>query len=122
MFEVTVTTTISASHHLRGYNGKCENAHGHNYKVQATVRTDKIDNTGLALDFGVLRERLNQVAGKFDHTDLNQTEEFRELNPSSENLARVIYKQLKASIKEIHVTLVSTRVCETEGSCVVYYE
>ena len=122
MYEVTVTTTISASHHLRGYNGKCENAHGHNYKLEATVRTDKIDNTGLALDFGVLRQRLNQVTDKFDHTDLNKTDEFKEINPSSENLARVIYKQLQTTIKEIHVQLISVRVCETEGSCVIYYE
>lgn len=122
MYEVTVTTTISASHHLRGYNGKCENAHGHNYKVEATVRTDKLDRTGLALDFSVLRERLNQVTGKFDHTDLNQAPDFKKLNPSSENLARLIYNQLKSKIKEIHVELVSVRVCETEGSCVVYYE
>ncbi len=122
MYEVTVTTTISASHHLRGYNGKCENAHGHNYKLEATVRTDKIDNTGLALDFGVLRERLNEVTDKFDHTDLNKTDEFKEINPSSENVARVIYKQLQTTIKEIHVQLISVRVCETEGSCVIYYE
>ncbi len=122
MYEVTVTTTISASHHLRGYRGKCENVHGHNYKVEATVRADDLDGIGLALDFGVLRQRLNAVADRFDHCDLNETEEFADLNPSSENLTRVIYHLLAESIADLPVAIHQVRIRETEGAFVTFRE
>lgn len=120
MYEVTVTATISASHHLRGYRGKCENVHGHNYKVEATVRAGQLDQTGLALDFGVLRGHLKEVSERLDHRDLNQLEEFRDCNPSSENLARVIFEKLAESLRGLPVELRHVRVWETEGSCVTY--
>ena len=122
MYEVTVSATISASHHLRGYSGKCENVHGHNYKVEATIRADDLDGIGLALDFGILRQRLNAVADRFDHRDLNETEEFADLNPSSENLARVIYHLLAESIADLPVAMHQIRLQETEGSFVTFRE
>jgi len=122
MFDVTVTTTISASHHLRGYKGKCENPHGHNYRVEATVTGETQDKCGLALDFGVLRERLRDVSARFDHTDLNTCPEFAEINPSSENLARVIFKGLAERISDLEVQVKQVRIWETEGSYVTYYE
>jgi 6-pyruvoyltetrahydropterin/6-carboxytetrahydropterin synthase len=122
MFEVSVTTVISASHHLRGYQGKCEKVHGHNYKVEATVGTEIQDETGLALDFGVLKKHLNDVAGKFDHTDLNEHEEFRERNPSSENMAMIIYKGLQVALDDLPVKVIRVKVWETEGSNVTYHE
>ena len=122
MFDVTVTTTISASHHLRGYKGKCENPHGHNYRVEATVTGETQDKCGLALDFGVLRERLRDVSARFDHTDLNRHEEFAKLNPSSENLARVVYRGLKSSMQSLPVEVVRVSVWESEGSYVTYRE
>lgn len=120
VYEVTVTTNVSASHHLRGYKGKCENVHGHNYKVQATVEGDDLDGTGLALDFGILKGHLKLVADRFDHQDLNSCEEFHQLNPSSENLARVIFDQLTAQLGDLPVRLTSVRVWETEGNSVAY--
>jgi 6-pyruvoyltetrahydropterin/6-carboxytetrahydropterin synthase len=122
MYEVTATLTISASHHLRGYQGKCENVHGHNYKIEATVAAEKLDGTGLAVDFKVLKEHMHKVAGKFDHSDLNQHEEFSKLNPSSENLAQVIYSGLKKSLADLPVKLVRVGVWESEGSYVTYRE
>jgi 6-pyruvoyltetrahydropterin/6-carboxytetrahydropterin synthase len=122
MYEVTATMVISASHHLRGYQGKCENVHGHNYKIEATVAAADLDGTGLAVDFKVLKEHMDKVAGKFDHTDLNRHEEFLKLNPSSENLARVIYSGLKKSLAELPVEVVRVSVWESEGSYVTYRE
>jgi len=120
VYEVTVTANLSASHHLRGYKGKCENVHGHNYKVQATVVGDELDGTGLALDFGVLKGCLKQVTERFDHGDLNACEEFAALNPSSENLARVIYDALTGLLEDQPVRLASVCVWETEGNSVTY--
>ena len=122
MYEVTATMMISASHHLRGYQGKCENVHGHNYRIEATVAAGELDGTGLAVDFKVLKEHMDKVAGKFDHTDLNRHEEFSNLNPSSENLARVIYSGLKKSLADLPVEVVRVSVWESEGSYVTYRE
>jgi len=120
MYEVTVSETISASHHLRGYRGKCENVHGHNYRVEATARADGLDTTGLSLDFGVLRGHLREVAARFDHRDLNACDEFAGCNPSSENLARAFYELLAARLAGLPVRLHEVRVWETEGSSVAY--
>jgi 6-pyruvoyltetrahydropterin/6-carboxytetrahydropterin synthase len=120
MYEVTVTANISASHHLRGYQGKCENVHGHNYRVQATVRTEKLNEIGLALDFGDLRKELKSIAEHFDHHDLNQTPEFSEINPSSENISRVIFDLMAQKIDRPGLSVYQVRVWETEGSFVTY--
>ena len=120
MYEITVHTVISASHHLRNYTGKCENPHGHNWKIEATVRCAALDHVGLAMDFGVLRQHLTEVCEEFDHTDLNSHEAFLTQNPSSENLARVIFMRLKTALVQAPVTVERIRVFETEGSAASY--
>ena len=116
MYEVSATMVISASHHLRGYQGKCENVHGHNYKIEATVAAKDLDGTGLAVDFKVLKEHLQKVAGKFDHTDLNQHEEFKQVNPSSENLARIVFKRMLTAVLD----RMPDYRCDPEGT--VHYD
>ncbi len=122
MYEVTVTMVVSASHHLRGYQGSCENVHGHNYKIQATVGAEELDETGLALDFRQLRTYLAKVAGKYDHSDLNQHPEFAEINPSSENMARIIYHGLDGCLRDHSEQVLRVSVWESEGSFVTYHE
>jgi len=119
-YEITVTTSVAASHRLRGYRGKCEQLHGHNYRVEATVATAKLDAIGLAVDFKVLKERLHRVVDRFDHTDLNACAEFCEVNPSSENMARVICEGLQAATDDLGVRVARVRVYETEGNCATY--
>ncbi len=120
MYEVTVTDHISASHHLRGYRGKCENVHGHNYRVEATASATALDERGLAIDFGDLRGRLRRVVERFDHRDLNALPAFADCNPSSENLARILFQQLAAELTDLDVRLDSIRVWETEGNFITY--
>jgi 6-pyruvoyltetrahydropterin/6-carboxytetrahydropterin synthase len=120
MYEITVHTVISASHHLRNYSGKCENPHGHNWKIEASVRRADLDQLGLVMDFGLLRRRLVEVCEEFDHTDLNSHEAFLSQNPSSENLARVIFFRLKTALAQAPVMLAQIRVWETEGSAASY--
>lgn len=122
MYEVTVQTTIASAHHLRGYEGKCENVHGHNYRVEATVHAAGLDRLGLAIDFKQLQRLLGEAAGCFDHRDLNQCQEFAEENPSSENLARVIFNRLRAEVEGLPVRLVKVRVWESGGSSVAYWQ
>ncbi|HET7101054.1 MAG TPA: 6-carboxytetrahydropterin synthase QueD, partial [Terriglobia bacterium] len=87
MFEVSVEYSFAAGHALRGYKGKCENVHGHNYKVRVTVEGEKLNSIGLLMDFSDLRAALKELAGRFDHHFLNEVEPFTETNPSAENLA-----------------------------------
>ena len=93
MFEVRVTADFAAAHFLKDYNGKCENLHGHNYKVYAHVRGNKLNEGGMLLDFTKLKSALRLVCKKLDHTNLNDLDYF-EQNPSAERIAKFIYEQI----------------------------
>jgi len=93
MYEVTVESGFSSGHYLRNYQGKCENPHGHNYKVRLTLRGSSLDATGLLLDFKLLKQVMRPVIDRIDHQMLNDLEPFIELNPSAENIARHIFDQ-----------------------------
>jgi len=94
MFEVAVEETFAAGHALRGYRGKCENVHGHNYRVRVVVEGEKLDSAGLLFDFAELRRRMKEVIDALDHRFLNDLPPFTEVNPSAENIARYFYEQL----------------------------
>ncbi|MBR0487927.1 MAG: 6-carboxytetrahydropterin synthase QueD [Treponema sp.] len=93
MFEVRVEDDFAAAHFLRDYHGKCENLHGHNYKVYVHVRGSKLDEGGMLLDFTYLKKALKEVLAKIDHTNLNDLPEFDQ-NPSAERIAMWIYSHL----------------------------
>ena len=93
MFEVRVTADFAAAHFLKDYNGKCENLHGHNYKVDAHVRGNKLNEGGMLLDFTKLKSALRLVCKNLDHTNLNDFDYF-EQNPSAERIAKYIYEQI----------------------------
>jgi len=122
MYELTVTASLAAAHHLRGYQGKCENVHGHNYRVEATVAATSLNKTGLAMDFQDLKRHLKAVVERFDHTDLNEAAEFQELNPSCEVLSRVLYQDLARAVQGTGVRVLRMRVWETDTACVTYHE
>ena len=91
MYRITVEDNFSSAHRLREYEGKCSSLHGHNWKVQLTVRSDKLDERGITLDFGKLKKFLASLLSRFDHTDLNQVEPFDRINPTAENIARTVF-------------------------------
>ncbi len=122
MYEISVETDFDAAHALRGYQGKCENLHGHRFKVAATIHAGKLNNIGLAYDFTVLKKQLNGIIGRFDHTSLNETPPFDKMNPSSENIARTIYEQMKARLAGEPVSLVKVEVWESPTSRAEYRE
>src|ERR1700734_2732946 len=88
MYEVTVEAGFSSGHYLRNYRGKCENPHGHNYKVQVTLAGAELDVAGLLLDFKLLKQVLRPVIDRIDHQMLNDLEPFTVINPSAENIAK----------------------------------
>ncbi len=100
MFEVSVDETFSAGHALRGYKGKCENPHGHNYKVRVTLEGPALDSIGLLFDFVHLKQVLHGVIGGMDHKYLNDQAPFDAINPSAENIAKFIYDQGSLGMRE----------------------
>jgi len=121
MYEILIKTEFASAHNLRNYNGACEALHGHNWKIDIAVETKDLDETGLAVDFNVLKKKSNDIMSDLDHIYLNEHEAFREVNPSSENIARYIYNRLsedlagKAKIKKV-------TVWETDSAAASYYE
>ncbi|MDR1039803.1 MAG: 6-carboxytetrahydropterin synthase QueD [Deltaproteobacteria bacterium] len=100
MYELKVTNHFAAAHNLRDFHGKCENLHGHNWFVEARVRADGLDSTGLVMDFAVLKRLLNGVLDLIDHKYLNELEYFKVTNPTSENIARFIFDRLAPDVRE----------------------
>ncbi|MDR2386389.1 MAG: 6-carboxytetrahydropterin synthase QueD, partial [Deltaproteobacteria bacterium] len=90
MYELKVTSHFAAAHNLREFYGRCENLHGHNWFVEAVVRAKELDKIGLAMDFGVIKKNLKAVLEQLDHQYLNEKDEFKVHNPSSENIAKFI--------------------------------
>ncbi len=120
MFELTVREEFSAAHQLRGYEGACEKLHGHNWKVEVTVRGERLNEIGILLDFKELRKALREVLAELDHRNLNELPAFTRENPSSENLARFIFEKLAARLASYPVKVYRVTVCETDRACASY--
>ena len=121
MFEVTIEESFAAGHALRNYHGKCENVHGHNYRCELTVEGLEVDNTGLLVDFVLLKRMLLGVIDRLDHQWLNDYPPFDVLNPSAENIAKYIYDEVGKGIGETNgVRIRSVRLWETDTSSATY--
>lgn len=118
MFEICVEHTFAAGHALRNYHGKCENVHGHNYRVQVGIEGLELDENGLLYDFIELKERLRATSDYLDHQFINDLKPFDEINPSAENLAKFFWDEIQRDLKTASVSYV--RVWETETSCATY--
>jgi 6-pyruvoyltetrahydropterin/6-carboxytetrahydropterin synthase len=123
MFEVHVDETFSAGHALRGYKGKCENPHGHNYKVRIVLEGDGLDSTGLLYDFTNLKRILRDIIGGVDHKYLNDQAPFDAINPSAENLAKYFYDEMARQMNgpSAGARLARVTVWETDTSSATYW-
>ncbi len=125
MYEVTVEDTFAAGHYLRNYKGKCENPHGHNYKVRITLAGAELDKAGLLLDFKDLREVIRRSIERLDHQMMNDIEPFTVLNPSAENLAKHFFDEANARLLRVtdgRVRVKDVTVFETETTTARYSE
>jgi 6-pyruvoyltetrahydropterin/6-carboxytetrahydropterin synthase len=118
MFEIFVEHTFAAGHALRNYHGKCENVHGHNYRVQVGVTGSKLDENGLLFDFAELKKKLRATSEYLDHQFINDLKPFDEINPSAENIAKFFCDEIQRDLAGTKVAYV--RVWETDTSCAVY--
>jgi 6-pyruvoyltetrahydropterin/6-carboxytetrahydropterin synthase len=123
MFEVTVEQTFAAGHALRHYKGKCENVHGHNYRVQVTAEGEQLNSIGLLVDFVELKRVVRQIVDRLDHQFMNDLEPFRVVNPSAENVAKYFYDEIVRILnlsEEVPVRISQVKVWETDTSVAVY--
>lgn len=121
MFDIFIDTHFAGAHHLREYPGNCEKPHGHNWKVQVTVRATELDELGMGIDFKVLKQKVNAVVDELDHRDLNEHPAFVNQNPSSENISVFLFDQLQEPLRHDRYQLYSVTVRETDSSGLTYY-
>ncbi len=122
MFEITVDETFSSGHALRGYRGKCENPHGHNYRVRVRLAGKELNGIGLLYDFKDLKTMIRRETGRLDHQYLNDLEPFQEINPSAENLARVLFERISGHLDSAGggIAVKSVTVYETDTTAAKY--
>src|SRR6201991_5282663 len=125
MYEVTVEREFSSGHYLRNYRGKCENPHGHNYKVFVTLVGKELDEAGLLLDFKLLKQVMRPVVDRLDHQMINDLEPFTTVNPSAENLSKYFFDETNRQLHEMTGGRVHGKDCtiyETDTTTATYYE
>lgn len=124
MYTLTVEDGFAAAHQLRGYKGKCENLHGHNWRVELSVTGMSLNDTGLVMDFGDLKRILREIIGLVDHTNLNELAPFEAANPSSENLAAFFFAEAKKRLERLSdsVKMLSVTVWESATAHCTYTE
>jgi len=118
MYRVSVYGHFSSAHFLNNYYGKCENLHGHNYKVQIKLQGTKLQENYIFYDFSDLKKKLNNLLDTLDHQNLNHLEFFKTRNPTSEMIAYYIFQELKKQMPELYLV----RVWETENQYAEYSE
>ena len=133
MYELTIISDFASAHNLRGYEGECENLHGHNWKVEVTVESKRLNKIGLAVDFKALKKILNNILEKLDHKYLNDIPPFNKENPSSENIARYIYQEFEKALSNPPIPplqrggkgglkVAKVKVWESDNAAATYYE
>ncbi len=120
MFELKVIDHFAAAHQLKMVAEKCENLHGHNWKVEVYVAGETLNTAGVLVDFGEVKDQLTEIMLTLDHKFLNELEMFKEDNPSSENIARYIATALSAGLKEDQINVSRVTVWESENASATY--
>ncbi len=122
MYEVTIIKSFSAAHLLAEIGGKCEELHGHNFKVEITVGAPDLNSEGILIDFRLVKKWLKDILDQMDHQHLNELPCFQGENPSSENIAHYIYTAIQPMAKTQNVKVLHVKVWESENSAVTYRE
>jgi 6-pyruvoyltetrahydropterin/6-carboxytetrahydropterin synthase len=120
MYELTIAGHFAAAHYLKGYEGQCKNLHGHTWKLEITIQAEQLDEIGVVMDFKILKERLHNFLKRLDHGCLNDLPEFKEENPTTENLARFVYREFAPECQPFKIKKV--QVWESDKASVIYFE
>jgi len=117
MYRIKIQSGFESAHNLRGYKGKCEALHGHNWRVETVVSSSGLDETGMVMDFKEFKRLLKETVAELDHKYLNEIDYFKDVNPTSENIAKYIYENLS---ERIDLNLEEVTVWETDTSSATY--
>ncbi len=121
MFELKVVTHFAAAHQLKMVSKKCENLHGHNWKIEVCVAGKTLNNAGVLMDFGEIKKHLSEIITKLDHKFLNELDYFQDDNPtSSENITRYIAKEIQAKINDSSIRVSRVTTWESDDACATY--
>ncbi|MDX8396245.1 MAG: 6-carboxytetrahydropterin synthase QueD [Mariprofundaceae bacterium] len=120
-FELSIATHFSAAHQLRDYPGDCARLHGHNWHVKLYVECEELDNMGLGIDYKVLKQELKSALEKWDHYNLNDIPPFDSINPSSENVAAVLYTEMAKRLDNDRIRVSRIEISETCAAQVTYW-
>ena len=122
IYEVYVKTHFSAAHSLKGYPGDCARTHGHNWIIEAYIKCKKLDDIGIGIDFRDIKKAVKNILNGLDHFNLNELPAFKNENPTSENIARFLYKEIGKILNSEYVQVSKIKVCETPGAGAFYWE
>ena len=120
MFELSIKSDFASAHFLKGYDGPCKDLHGHTWKVEVVLQSEKLNSVGLVIDFKEIKKQLKEFLMAIDHVNLNDLSYFQQVNPSTENLAKYIYDGFSKGIQPLKIKRVT--VWESDVASVTYYE
>ncbi|MDD2497920.1 MAG: 6-carboxytetrahydropterin synthase QueD [Desulfitobacteriaceae bacterium] len=121
MFELVVGEHFDAAHFLRGYTGKCAKVHGHTWQVEIRVRGERLDESGMLVDFSILKKKLREITGVLDHSLINDLDYFTTINPTAENISIYIAQRFQEMMKDVSVKICSVTVWESPRAAAIYY-
>ncbi len=122
VFEIFVKESFAAAHRLRGHPGDCARLHGHNWEVEVNVRCTELNGIGMGIDFCEIKSAIGNVLGGMDHADLNDLPAFGDANPTSENVARFLFRELSRFLDSGTIKVARVKVSECRGAGAVYWE
>jgi 6-pyruvoyltetrahydropterin/6-carboxytetrahydropterin synthase len=122
VYELKIISQFAAAHRLREFHGKCEQLHGHNWRIEVYVKGESLGEDGLLIDFGVIKENTRKALQELDHMFLNDLPFFKDRNPSSENIARYIYDFLSNRLNNENVRISRVDAWESDTACATYME
>lgn len=120
-YELSIETHFSAAHQLRGYAGDCARLHGHNWHVKIYVSCNELDELGMGVDYKIIKREVKAALAPWDHYNLNDVPPFDVINPTSENVARILCQQMQQRLDDDRVRVSRVEIAETCTAKVVYY-
>ncbi len=120
MYELVVEKTFAGAHNLRDYDGECEKLHGHNWRVEVTLKAEKLNEIGMVMDFKIIKKKLEEILSRFDHSYLNELSEFKQENPTTENVSKVIYDSIGKQLPP-GILVAKVMTWESEKCAAAYY-
>ncbi|BBN59851.1 6-carboxytetrahydropterin synthase QueD [Hydrogenovibrio marinus] len=121
-FVLKTLLDFASAHSLRGYPGDCANLHGHNWKIEVEIVGQELNDIGMVIDFKQIKKHAKEIVKELDHKFLNDIEYFKTVNPTAENIAQYLFRQIQQRIEAPNVTMHQITVWENDRNCVIYSE